>query len=84
MHETALKAPLFKKLFIFLSLRQHFGRVCGQTSGTPGPWEVQMEVVVIALTQKVVEKFLKVCVEGEGLTRAPCHSILQELSFLRR
>ena len=33
---------------------------------TPGPWEAQAEVVAIALNQKVVDKFLKVCVEGEG------------------
>ena len=34
--------------------------------GTPGPWEAQAEVVAIALNQKVVDEFLKVCVEGEG------------------
>ena len=34
--------------------------------GTPGPWEVQAEVAVVALNKKVVDKFLKVCVEGEG------------------
>ena len=34
--------------------------------GTPGPWEAQAELVVVALNQKVVDKFLKVCVEGEG------------------
>ena len=34
--------------------------------GTPGSWEAQVEVVVVALSQKVVDKFLKVCIEGEG------------------
>ena len=34
--------------------------------GTPGPWEAQAELVVVALNQKVVDKFLKVCVEWEG------------------
>ena len=33
--------------------------------GTPGPWEVQAEVAVVALNKKVVDKFVKVCVEGE-------------------
>ena len=33
---------------------------------TPGPWEAQAEVVAIALNQKVVDKFLKVCVDAEG------------------
>ena len=32
-----LKAPLFKKLFIFLSLRQHFGRLWGQSGELLGP-----------------------------------------------
>ena len=33
--------------------------------GTPEPWEAQAEVAVFALNQKVVDKFLKVYVEGE-------------------
>ena len=33
---------------------------------TPGPWEVQAEVAVVALNQKVLDKFLKVYIEGEG------------------
>ena len=31
--------------------------------GTPGPWEAQAEVAVVALNKKVVDK---VCAEGEG------------------
>ena len=38
----------------------------GAKWGTPRPWEAQVEVVVIVLNQTVVNKFLKVCVEGEG------------------
>ena len=38
----------------------------GAKWGTPGPWEVQTEVAVIALNPKVVGKFLKVCAQGEG------------------
>ena len=34
--------------------------------GTLGPWEAQAEVAVVALNQKVVDKLLKVCIEGEG------------------
>ena len=34
--------------------------------GTPGSWEAPAEVAAVALNQKVVDKFLKVCVEGEG------------------
>ena len=34
--------------------------------GTPGSWEAQAEVAVVALNQKVVDKFLKVCLKGEG------------------
>ena len=33
---------------------------------TPGPWEALTEAAVIALTQKGVDKFLKVCAEGDG------------------
>ena len=38
--------------------------------GTPGPWEAQVEVAAIALNQKVVDEFLKVCAEGEGAHQA--------------
>ena len=34
--------------------------------GTFGPRKEQTEVAAIALNQKVVNKFLKVCIEGEG------------------
>ena len=34
--------------------------------GTFGPWKEQTEVAAIALNQNVVNKFLKVCIEGEG------------------
>ena len=62
--QSVLKAPLFKKRSIFLRLRQRFERLWGQSGGTPGFWEAQMEAVAIALNQKVVEKFFK------GLHRA--------------
>ena len=38
----------------------------GAKWGIPRAWEAQAEVVVIALNQKVVDKFLKVFMEGEG------------------
>ena len=38
----------------------------GAKWGTPGPWEAETEVAAMALNQKVVEKFLKVCAEQEG------------------
>ena len=34
--------------------------------GILGPWKAQMEAAAIALNQKVVDEFLKVCAEGEG------------------
>ena len=37
----------------------------GAKCRTPGPCEVQ-EVAVITLNQKVMDKFLKVCVEEAG------------------
>ena len=39
--------------------------------GTPGPWEAQVEVAVVALNKKVVDKFLKLCVDGEGACQSP-------------
>ena len=39
--------------------------------GTPGPWGAQAEVAVVALNKKVVDKFLKVCIEGEGALQGP-------------
>ena len=62
MHASALKAPLLQKISIFLSLRQCSGSLWGQSGGT---WEAQAEVATIALNQKVGDKFLKVCVDGE-------------------
>ena len=56
VYVSALKVLLCKKLFIFFSLRQHLWRL----------WEAQMEVAAVTLNQKVVDKFLKVCAEGEG------------------
>jgi len=35
--QSVLKAPLFKKLFIFLRLRQHFERLWGQSGELLGP-----------------------------------------------
>ena len=35
--QSVLKSPLFKKLFIFLSLRQHFERLWGQSGELLGP-----------------------------------------------
>ena len=43
-----------------------FWDALGAKWGTPGPWEVQTEAAAIALNQKVVDKFLKICVEGAG------------------
>ena len=37
----------------------------GAKWGTLGPWKAQTEVAAIALNQKVVDRFLKVCAEGE-------------------
>ena len=34
--------------------------------GTSGSWEAQGDVAAVALNQKVVDKFLKVCLKGEG------------------
>ena len=63
---SALKAPLFQKNSLsFSALGNALGGFGGKVA-TPGPWEAQAEVVAIALNQKVVDKFLKVCVEGEG------------------
>ena len=58
---------MFKKLFIFLRLRQLFERLWGQSGGTFGPWKAQTEAAAIAPNQKVVDKFFffKVCAEGE-------------------
>ena len=44
--------------------------------GTPGPWGAQAEVAVVALNKKVVDKFLKVCIEGEGALQGPGRSVL--------
>ena len=38
----------------------------GAKWGTLGPWKAQTEAAAIALNQKVVDRFLKVCAEGEG------------------
>ena len=38
----------------------------GAKWGTSGPWEEKAEVATFTLNQKVVDKFLKVCVEGKG------------------
>ena len=43
-----------------------FWEALGANWGTPGTWEVQTEAAAIALNQKVMDKFLKVCVEEEG------------------
>ena len=64
--QSVLKAPLFKKLFIFLRFRQRFGRLWGESGGIPGPWEAQTEVMAITLNQKVVDKFFKGLRRGGG------------------
>ena len=61
---------LLQKLFCFIKLylsqpQAMFWEALGAKWGTPGPWEAQTEEAGIALNQKVVDKFLKVCVEGE-------------------
>ena len=70
--QSVLKAPLFKKLFIFLRLRQCFWRLWGQSGEFLGPWEAQTEAVVITLNQKVVDKFFKGLHRGGG--SLPGHS----------
>lgn len=67
-----LSKLLCSKTFYFFSLRQCL-RALGTKWGTPGPWEVQIGSAVIAQL-KVVDKFLKVCVEGRGLASVPGHS----------
>ena len=42
-----------------------FWEALGAKWGTPGPCEVKTEVAAIALNQKVMHKFLKVCVGEE-------------------
>lgn len=76
MHPSAFKVTLFKKLFIFFSLRQRFKGFGDKWELLDPGREVQMEAAVIALNQKVVDKFLKVCVEGRGLASVPGHSVL--------
>nr|XP_005907719.1 PREDICTED: ATP-binding cassette sub-family A member 3-like [Bos mutus] len=53
--------------------------------GTPGPWEAQAEVALVALNKKVVDKFLKVCAEWEGARQVaqpqrPVKNIHQKMS----
>ena len=60
------RAPLFQKTLYLPQPQAMFWDALGAKWGTPGPWEAKTEAAVIALNQKVMDKFLKVCVEEEG------------------
>ena len=66
MHASASKALLFQKSLHPPQPQAMLWEALGAKWGTPRPWEAQTEAAEIALTQKVVDKYLKVCVEGEG------------------
>ena len=68
MHASASKAPLFQTTLYLPQPQAMLWEALAAKWGTSGPWEVQTEVAAIALNQKVMDKFLKVCVEEEG----PC------------
>ena len=68
MHVPASKAALFQKILYLFQPQAMFWEALGEKWGTPGPWEAQTEAAAIALSQKVMDKFLKVFVEEEG----PC------------
>ena len=66
VHASASKAPLFQKTLYLPQPQAVLPEALGAKWRTPGPWEAPAEVVVVALNQTVVDKFLKVCVEWEG------------------
>ena len=66
VHVSASKAPLFQKTLYLPKPQAMLWEALGAKWGTPGPWETQTEAAVIALNQKAMDKFLKVCIEEEG------------------
>ena len=64
--QSVLKAPLFKKLFIFFRLRQHFERLWGQSGELLGPGRRKRRRRLSPQIRKWWISFLKVCAEGEG------------------
>ena len=66
LRQSVSRAPLFQKTLYLFQPPAMFWEALGANWGTPGTWEVQTEAAAIALNQKVMDKFLKVCVEEEG------------------
>ena len=66
MHVSASKAPFFQKTLYLPQPQAMLWEALGAKWGTPRPWEAQTEAAEIALNQKVMDTFLKVCVEEEG------------------
>ena len=66
LRQSVSRAPLFQKTLYLFQPQAMFWEALGANWGTPGTWEVQTEAAAIALNQKVMDKFLKVCVEEEG------------------
>ena len=64
--QSVLKAPLFKKLFIFLRLRQHFERLWGQSGELLGPGRRKRRRRLSPQIRKWwISFFFKVCAERE-------------------
>ena len=63
--QSVLKAPLFKKLFIFFRLRQHFERLWGQSGELLGPGRRKRRRRLLPQIRKWWISFFKVCAEGE-------------------
>ena len=64
--QSVLKAPLFKKLFIFFRLRQHFERLWGQSGELLGPGRRKRRRRLAPQIRKWwISFFFKVCAEGE-------------------
>ena len=66
LRQSVSRAPLFRKTIYLFQPQAMFGEALGAKWGTLGPWEAQTEAVAIALNQKVMDTFLKVCVEEGG------------------
>ena len=63
LRQSVSRAPLFQKTLFLFQPQTMFWEALGAKWGTLGPCEAQTEAVAIALNQKVMDKFLKVCVE---------------------
>ena len=63
--QSVLKAPLFKKLFIFFRLRQHFERLWGQSGELLGPGRRKRRRRLSPQIRKWWISFFKVGAEGE-------------------